>query len=703
MWDNPFTPTADLEFGLTDKIYWTPDYYPTNTLVEQFHKNTLLDIIDINSKLLEASFHLTPSDISQHDFRNIILIDNAYWRVNKIKDYNPIGTDKTTKVVLYKINNINIFTPDNVEIALSNKSCPEDVIGKMNRHGGKYYVSASGQIITADCCSSLGGNFINGTCWVIGLNSHDTSTENTLRSRVSVGNTITPDTQDRAQDLQEGTNSVNSPGVTTRGTNNYIGYGVKSGAVYGDNNSLLNNSRYTHIIGSGNTIGIDIENALIVGNNNEIASTSIYNSGATPLHNVVILGNNIPLSAVSSNTLYTDNIVMSPGSTLSGFSQNLKDTLLVGNYTGPYDIVIDNNQTIKNPQILPTESYISLGTAVAENEIILSSIDGGTGGQATITMDDNVGGGYMNFNTSLGFGAELMQLNLDSTLGQIQFLGKNDSLGNSITQNISETSQIFTAIDSTTTNYTDVFSIDPSYVGGLGTGLKSTNNTTGEYIQYSHGPTLYRIFADDTIPTFQTLYQQKNTDINITATNQSTNFGQDISISPILTRFTNTDTNTAQFTRIDQTPLDITLTSDLGGVSSTILSEYDKITLETSKPDINPILVQAVRYYAYTATTTNAVATTIFQFPTTTTKIFNLKCKVKGLKSNYTSGYVGDLFAGFRNNAGTLSQIGTTDKIQKSDFTTATSSISVSGTNIIVQVTGEAATTINWTIQIEVL
>ena len=83
MWDNPFTPTADLEFGLTDKIYWTPDYYPTNTLVEQFHKNTLLDIIDINSKLLEASFHLTPSDISQHDFRNIILNCSSLLVTNK--------------------------------------------------------------------------------------------------------------------------------------------------------------------------------------------------------------------------------------------------------------------------------------------------------------------------------------------------------------------------------------------------------------------------------------------------------------------------------------------------------------------------------------------------------------------------------------------------------------------------------------------
>lgn len=704
MWDNPFTPTADLEFGLTDKIYWTPDYYPTNTLVEQFHKNTLLDIIDINSKLLEASFHLTPSDISQHDFRNIILIDNAYWRVNKIKDYNPIGTDKTTKVVLYKINNINIFTPDNVEIALSNKSCPEDVVGKMNRHGGKYYVSASGQIITADCCSSLGGNFINGTCWVIGLNSHDTSTENTLRSRVSVGNTITPDTQDRAQDLQEGTNSVNSPGVTTRGTNNYIGYGVKSGAVYGDNNSLVNNSRYTHIIGSGNTIGIDIKNALIVGNNNEIISTSIFNTGATPLNNVVILGNNVPLSAVSSNTLYTDNIVMSPGSTLSGFSQNLTQTLAVGNNTGAYDIVIDSNQRIENPSSLsPAESFISLGTAIRPNELKLSSYDSTSTGQSTITMDDVVGGGIITLATDLGTTGDAMGLTLDSTLGQIQFLGKNDSLGNNITQFISETAQIFSVNDSTTTNFTDVFSIDPN-ISGNGTGLKSTYNTTNDYMWQTANPVSFKIVLDNQVASvFTTTYEQKSTGFDMVSTDVGNNILQVINIDSSLTSFKNTDGNTGEFTEIEQTPLDITLTSDLGGVYSQILQKQDKISLFTSSPDINPIVVQQVKYYSNTTTTTNAVATTIITLPTLTGVIYNVNCKVTGLKTNLATGYVANLFAGFRNNAGTLSQIGTTDKIQKSDFTTATSSISVSGTNIIVQVTGEAATTINWTIQLEVL
>jgi hypothetical protein len=66
-------------------------------------------------------------------------------------------------------------------------------------------------------------------------------------------------------------------------------------------------------------------------------------------------------------------------------------------------------------------------------------------------------------------------------------------------------------------------------------------------------------------------------------------------------------------------------------------------------------------------------------------------------------GYGAKLFATFKYYGGTLSQISTTDKAEKTDFATATSNITTSGTNIIVQVTGEAATNINWWTRINYL
>jgi hypothetical protein len=50
----------------------------------------------------------------------------------------------------------------------------------------------------------------------------------------------------------------------------------------------------------------------------------------------------------------------------------------------------------------------------------------------------------------------------------------------------------------------------------------------------------------------------------------------------------------------------------------------------------------------------------------------------------------------FKSVGGVVTQISTLDKSEKTDFATATTDIVISGTNIIIEVTGEAATTIKW-------
>ena len=106
MWDDALNPQYDLAFGSAEKVYYNTTNYPTQTLVELFYKNTLTDIQDVNAKLLKGYFDLSVADIQDFDFRDIIFIDNAYYRVNKISDYNPVKTDRLTLVELYKISNI---------------------------------------------------------------------------------------------------------------------------------------------------------------------------------------------------------------------------------------------------------------------------------------------------------------------------------------------------------------------------------------------------------------------------------------------------------------------------------------------------------------------------------------------------------------------------------------------------------------------
>jgi hypothetical protein len=77
-------------------------------------------------------------------------------------------------------------------------------------------------------------------------------------------------------------------------------------------------------------------------------------------------------------------------------------------------------------------------------------------------------------------------------------------------------------------------------------------------------------------------------------------------------------------------------------------------------------------------------------------KVITINANVTAVGSIANLGYGAKLFAVFKNIGGTITQLSTTDKSEKTDFTTATSDIIISGTDIVIQVTGEAATNINW-------
>ena len=96
--------------------------------------------------------------------------------------------------------------------------------------------------------------------------------------------------------------------------------------------------------------------------------------------------------------------------------------------------------------------------------------------------------------------------------------------------------------------------------------------------------------------------------------------------------------------------------------------------------------------------TTNAtpIAIGTIDFSGTTDKVITINANVNGIDIIGNKGYGAKLFAVFKNIGGVITQLSTTDKSEKTDFATATSDIVISGTDIIIQVTGELATNINW-------
>lgn len=281
MWNDPINPIYDLGFSPTSKIYFQSDNVPFQNLFQMFHKTTFYNIVDINAKLLDGYFHLTEKDISELDYRDIIKIGNQHYRINAINDYDPVTYD-TTNVILYKIINGNEYVPDNGETPTSNMSCPIDVrVVYSEKLGVRILNSPSGEVITKDCCDSIGGVWNGSTCqltYATGSGSVDGETPGGLAGMIT-RNTfdLFPIKTYGPVSLLKNNNSINSVDVKVYGTGNYVKENTQSSLIVGNNNSIIGGTSQM-IIGDG-----------------------IF---ADP----------------TVKGLYTDNIVISSGGTLNGMS-----------------------------------------------------------------------------------------------------------------------------------------------------------------------------------------------------------------------------------------------------------------------------------------------------------------------------------------------------------------------------------------------
>lgn len=101
--DNPITPTNDINFGVPNEtLFSLSSEYPTANLFTAFWGDYLAEITGKDSKLLTCYLYLTIQDIFSLDFAQLIYLNGALWRLNKIVDFNP-NQFQTTKVELLKV------------------------------------------------------------------------------------------------------------------------------------------------------------------------------------------------------------------------------------------------------------------------------------------------------------------------------------------------------------------------------------------------------------------------------------------------------------------------------------------------------------------------------------------------------------------------------------------------------------------------
>jgi hypothetical protein len=100
--DDPATPTVDLNFGVPKELQFPASTYPTNNLFNTYHLPYILEITDMESKLLTCRAYLNTVDIYNLDFSKYIWINGVLFRLNKVESYDPLAY-RTTQISLLKV------------------------------------------------------------------------------------------------------------------------------------------------------------------------------------------------------------------------------------------------------------------------------------------------------------------------------------------------------------------------------------------------------------------------------------------------------------------------------------------------------------------------------------------------------------------------------------------------------------------------
>jgi hypothetical protein len=107
-WDDPLNPSFDINFATCDYYYYSGYEATNNNLYNLYWRRT---ISQINSgKMLTAYFDLNESDIQSLKLNAKVRIDNSWWHINRVIDYDP-NIKQLTKVELMSVDDEIDYVP----------------------------------------------------------------------------------------------------------------------------------------------------------------------------------------------------------------------------------------------------------------------------------------------------------------------------------------------------------------------------------------------------------------------------------------------------------------------------------------------------------------------------------------------------------------------------------------------------------------
>ena len=94
-------PSADLNFGVPETVFYPATAYTNNNLL-QYHNTFIQELVSRYGKLLTCYAKIDTSIINKLDFRNLISVNGVVYRLQKISDYDSTK-DKTTQIELLRL------------------------------------------------------------------------------------------------------------------------------------------------------------------------------------------------------------------------------------------------------------------------------------------------------------------------------------------------------------------------------------------------------------------------------------------------------------------------------------------------------------------------------------------------------------------------------------------------------------------------
>lgn len=246
--DNPYNPTFDLCFGQPRMmLHQYKAVY--NNLVNTYWKNMLDEVSSVNSRIVTAKFYLTPVDIHNFKFSDIIYLavsgdyiggGGQYYRVNKISGYNPNNPTSLCEVELIKADKV---TPKVIS-SLGGNYAAQSLMGISSAFIG---VTASDETSAPWSVSAMiAPSYVSNQNVSNYFSSNDSNTIN--KSSVTLG----------ANNFTNGQAIINGGGVKILSSGDNI-------FVNGDDTTINGGTNQVFVVGSGITIEPLVNNVFVVG------------------------------------------------------------------------------------------------------------------------------------------------------------------------------------------------------------------------------------------------------------------------------------------------------------------------------------------------------------------------------------------------------------------------------------------------------